>query len=355
MINLDEYEIFPTIDPKNMLAEIDALPEQLRTAWQFGQSLDLPEISGVRQVVIAGMGGSAIGGDLLAVYAAPQCPVPVVVQRDYDLPAWAHGAHTLVIAASHSGNTEETLSSFEAARRNGCQILAVTTGGKLARLAAEDSRPVWQFPHKGQPRAAVGWSFALLLAALTHLGLMPDSTQEIEQAVQTMQTQQAALAANLPTARNPAKRYAGQLLGRWVSVIGAGLLAPVARRWKGQISELAKAWAQFEALPEANHNTLAGILNPPELFGRSMVIFLDAPADHPRNRLRSQLTRQSFMLEGLSTDFYTAQGETKLAQIWSSLHFGDYLAYYLAMAYGVDPTPVAVIESFKREMAAAGE
>jgi glucose/mannose-6-phosphate isomerase len=143
---------------------------------------------------------------------------------------------------------------------------------------------------------------------------------------------------------------AGQFMGRWVSVFGSDALAPVARRWKSQISEIAKAWAQFESLPESDHNTLAGLYYPEELFPRTMMVFLQSASDHPRNRLRSELTRKAFMLQGLNTDSIQAQGETSLAHQWTALHLGDYISYYLAMAYGVDPTPVEAIENFKREL-----
>ena len=351
--NLDDLKAFAEIDQQNMLGHIEGLPAQLQAAWELGQRLPLPAFHGIRQVLIAGMGGSAIGADLLAAYAAPLCRVPIVVHRDYDLPAWAEGPKTLVIASSHSGNTEETLSSHALALQNGCQVMAVATGGKLVQAANNASIPAWVFEHKGQPRAAVGFSFGLLLAALARLELLPDPNTEIEAAIQTMRDQQATLAPEIPAARNPAKRLAGQLVERWVTVFGSGILAPVARRWKGQISELAKAWAQFEFLPEADHNTLAGTLNPEELLARSMALFLVCPSDHPRNRLRSDLTRQAMMLEGINSDTVEARGDTPLAHLWSSLHFGDYVAYYLAMAYGVDPTPISALENFKREMAAA--
>ncbi len=349
-MNLDDHTRFPELDPQNMLAEIEGLPAQLQTAWNLGQSLPLPSAGGIRQVVIAGMGGSAIGADLLAAYAAPLCPVPVHVHRNYGLPAWAHGPETLLIASSHSGNTEETLSAFRAGLENGCRMLAVSTGGKLSALAQEHGVSLWRFEHRGQPRAAVGYSFGLLLALFARLSLLPDPATEVAEAIRTMQTRQEDLSAAVPVAHNPAKRLAGQLLGRWVAVFGTDILEPVARRWKGQISELAKAWAQFEFLPEADHNTLAGLHNPAEAILHTFALFLRAPSSHPRNRKRSDLTRRIMMLEGLNTDFVDARGESRLAQQWSTLHFGDYTAYYLAMAYGVDPTPVEAIESFKAQM-----
>jgi glucose/mannose-6-phosphate isomerase len=298
------------------------------------------------------MGGSAIGADLLVAYTEAVCRVPVLVHRDYLLPGWAKGPQTLVIASSHSGNTEETLSAFADATRKGCTRLAIATGGKLAQAAQEAGAALWIFDHKGQPRSAVGFSFGLLLAAFTRLGLIPEPSQELAEAVEAMKSQQAHIKADIAVTQNPAKRQAGQLLGRWVTVLGAGVLSPVARRWKGQVSEIAKAWAQFEFLPEADHNTLAGCQNPPEQLAHTTVLFLRSPSDHPRNRLRLDFTRETLMLEGMGTDVYDAKGDTPLANLWTALHFGDYMAYYLAMLYEVDPTPVVALQKLKKDLGA---
>jgi glucose/mannose-6-phosphate isomerase len=350
-MDLNNSSTFPNIDQKNYLAEIENLPRQLENAYQQGLSLSLPAWQGLQGVLIAGMGGSAIGADLLTAYAAPLCPVPIAVQRNYSLPAWVNGPGTLVIASSHSGNTEETLATFEQALQRGCRILTICTGGKLAALAKASNIPVWTFEHPGQPRAAVGYSFGILLALLRRLGLIPDPAAELSGTLTAMRKQQASLQAEVPVVRNPAKRLAGQLMGRWVMVFGADVLEPVARRWKTQINELAKAWAQFEVLPEADHNALAGLQQPEQALSSAMAIFLRAPSYHPRNLLRTELTKQAYMLEGLNTDFVDAQGETPLAQQWTALHFGDYVAYYLAMLYEIDPMPIKVLEGFKRQLA----
>ncbi len=351
-MNLDDLSLIQQLDAQNMLGEIDHLPAQLEQAYALGQSLPLPE-GDFKQVVIAGMGGSAIGADLLSAYIAGTCDLPIIVWRDYGLPAFAKGPGTLFIASSHSGNTEETLDAYENAQKAGCTLLAISTGGKLAEKAAAANIPFWKFEHKGQPRAAVGFSFGLLLALFARLGLIPGQEDAVRETVAAMHEQQAHLKADVPAALNPAKRYAGQLVGRWVTVFGSGALAPVARRWKGQINELAKAPANFEFLPEADHNTLAGLVNPSELLmSRTMTMFINAPSDHPRNRLRSEITRQTFMLEGSNTDFYMAKGNSTLAHIWTALHFGDYMTYYLAIAYQVDPTPVDALQNLKTALAA---
>ena len=337
-----------------MLGEIDGLPDQLDLAYQQGMQHDLPDWKNFRQVLIAGMGGSAIGADLLASYSASLAPLPVSVHRDYGLPLYARGPETLVICSSHSGNTEETLDAFEAALKAECRVIAVTTGGELQKRAQENHVPVWTFEHNGQPRAAVGFSFGLLLAMFQRLGFIPDQKEALEDAIASMKRSQQRIRPDIPAVKNPAKRYAGQLMGRWVTIVASGLMSVVARRWKGQMNEVAKTAANFEVLPEADHNTLAATMNPEEVLNpHTMTLFLRAPSDHPRNRLRSDLTRSAFMLEGMNTDFVDARGSTPLAHMWTTILFGDYMAYYLAMGYGVDPTPVQALVEFKQAMAEA--
>lgn len=351
-MNLDDLAYFKELDAQNMLGEIDGLPDQLQAAWDLSKTQPLPELGNVRSIVICGLGGSAIGADLVSAYVASSISLPVTVHRDYGLPAFAKGRQTLVICSSHSGNTEETLDSFETAVKNDCSIVVISTGGELAKRADEKKVPVWRFSHNGQPRAAVGFSFGLLLGLFARLSFIADPSEDLAEAVAAMKRSQEHLRAEVPAATNPAKRYAGQLIGRWVTVMGSGVLAPVARRWKGQINEIAKAGANFEVIPEANHNTLAGTLNPQQVLNaHTMTMFLRAPSDHPRNRLRSDLTRQTFMLEGMNTDFVDARGESALAHMWTLILFGDYMSYYLAMAYGVDPTPVDALVGFKEAMA----
>lgn len=349
MLNLNDFEAFHQLDPQDMIGEINRLPQHLLAAWELGQALPLPQVHGVKGILIAGMGGSGIGAELAATYAARNCPLPVAIHRDYGLPAWAQ-SDTLVIISSHSGNTEESISAFEQAQAKGCPRLVITTGGRLAQMARENGVPVWQFQHEGQPRAAVGFTFGYLLAALSRLGLIPDPEEELHETLHALRNQQTNLFAEVPLAFNPAKRLAGQFIGRSVVIFAADFLAPVARRWKDQISENAKAWASFAILPEADHNTLAGLNNPESGLSNLMAVFLQSADNHPRNQLRLDFTRQMFMTQGINTDTFQARGEGEMAQLWTALHFGDYTSYYLAMAYGEDPTPVDALEMLKQAM-----
>jgi glucose/mannose-6-phosphate isomerase len=351
-MNLDDLDRFKQLDPHGMLGEIDNLPDQLGSAYQLGMKLDLPEWKGFRQVIIAGMGGSATAGDLLASYCASLSPIPVSVHRDYSLPLFARGAETMVICVSHSGDTEETLSAFDAALRADCRLAGMGTGGEIAGRARANDIPFWRFDHANQPHSAIGFTFGLMLAMFERLGFIPNQKAAVDDAVTSMKRSQQHLKADVPAVKNPAKRYAGQLMGRWVTLVGSGSMSAVARRWKERINVLAKAGVNVEVLPEADHSTLAGTLNPQEtLNAHTMTLFLRAPSDHPRNRLRSDLTRQAFMLEGMNTDYIDARGDTPLAHLWTSILFGDYMAYYLAMGYGVDPAPIKAITDFKETLA----
>ena len=347
---LDDSSLYKNFDSLNMLAEIESLPDQLEEAWRLGQDLPLPVTAGIDRVLVAGMGGSAIGADLLAGLVSEDCPVPVHTHRDYGLPGWARGQGTLVIASSHSGNTAETLSAFDEALERGCSVVAISTGGELAARALAAGVPHWAFTHAGQPRAGVGWSFGLLLAIFSRLGFAGRHSLDLAEAVEEMRLQAENLGADIPAVQNPGKRYGGQLMNRSVLVFGAEYLKPVARRWKAQVNENAKAWAQFEEIPEANHNALEGLRVPPDLTTGSFAMFLLAPGYSAPIKQRMELTRSAYMLEGVSTDFYMARGRSRLAQIWTALQFGDYVSYYLAISYGIDPTPVEALAGFKKEL-----
>ena len=205
-MNLDDVERFRELDPAAMLDKIETLPDQLEAAWKMGQELPLDAVVGLRHIVIAGMGGSAIGGDLLTAYTSRHIRTPIVVWRDYDLPAFAAGPESLLIASSHSGNTEEVLSSFEKGMSQGVTILAVTTGGELGRRAQRSGAALWRFDHPGPPRTAVAYSFGLLLAAVHRLGVIADPSAELADAVSAMRKQQARLRPDVRAVHNPATR-----------------------------------------------------------------------------------------------------------------------------------------------------
>lgn len=350
VFDLDNLAYYPKIDRSDMRNELLDLPNQLIKAWKMGLENELPAFKKVTNIVLAGMGGTAIGADLLAAYVADISPCPIHVLREYQLPCWARGRENLVIASSHSGDTEEVLSVFDQAFQRDCSLMAISTGGEILNRADSHSIPIWKFTHKGQPRSAVGYSFGLLLALMTRLDLIPDQEKDIQSAVTAMEKMIKSVDIDVPVKQNPAKRMAGQMLDRWVTIVGSDHLVPIARRIKCQINELSKAWAQFESLPEMDHNTLAGIFSAVDVLSKTMVLFLSATFLHPRNRLRVNLTRMELLREGMNTDVVEFKEESRLAEMWASVVFGDFLSYYLAMAYQVDPTPIDAIQNLKKAM-----
>jgi len=350
MIDLDNWTLFHKIDPADMLSRIAELPQQCRDAWANVQGLALPpKYHQVNKIVILGMGGSAIGGDLLRALAEPECALPIVTNRDYTVPAFVN-AETLVIASSYSGNTEETLSAFDQAREREAKLLAITTDGKLARQARELGVPLLTFRYQSQPRAALGYSLVSLIGVVQKLGFIGDKEADLEEAVVVMESLQEEIRESVPVTENPAKQLAKQLYGHLAVVYGAGYLAEVANRWKTQFNENSKAWSFFEPLPELNHNAVVGYQFPSDLAKKVMVVMLTSSHDHPRHKVRSQVTQEILARQGVSCEAVSARGGSPLAQILSAIHFGDYVSYYLAMLYEVDPTPVKVIDYLKERL-----
>jgi glucose/mannose-6-phosphate isomerase len=352
-MDLNNIQKIKEIDTQNMLSYIDGLPDQLLNGWQSALKQELPNIKNVNKVVIAGMGGSAIGGEILSAYIKPFCTVPVLIHSDYQLPEWAKSKDTLLICSSHSGNTEEVLSVYEDARSASTQVISITTGGKLAEYSQRDEKPYWKFDIDSQPRAAVGFSFSFLLALFFRLGFIPDPTEDLKTAISDMKIQQAHMKAELADSLNPAKRTAGQFLGRWLTIFGGGIMTPVAKRWKTQINENAKSQANYEILPEANHNTLQGIFEPSERNPNSITVFLRASENHPRLKLRDEFTQMTMMVEGHNVTFNFIKGSTVLSQIWNGILLGDYISFYMAIAYELDPTPVPMLVELKKKLSDA--
>ncbi|MFQ6101240.1 MAG: bifunctional phosphoglucose/phosphomannose isomerase [Anaerolineae bacterium] len=351
-MNLDDPTSFSELDLSSMLERIGELPQQCRAAWALAQELELPPAYGaVRHVVVLGMGGSAIGGALLQGLVAGDCIVPITVVRGYTLPAFVRGPETLVIGCSYSGNTEETLSAFRAALERGVLPAAVTTGGKLATLVQERGIPPAHFDYRSMPRAALGYTFILLLGLLCRLGLLRDYSADLEEAAQVMETWQAEIGPDVPTTHNAAKFVAGRLADRLPVVYGAGFLAAVANRWKTQFNENSKHWAFFEVLPELNHNAVVGFGIPQAVRDQTVVLMLRSTLDHPRVQVRWEATRELLLREGVATETLQGRGESQLAHMLSLIHFGDYVSFYLAMLNGVDPTPVETIAFLKQRLA----
>ncbi|HIQ04224.1 MAG TPA: bifunctional phosphoglucose/phosphomannose isomerase, partial [Anaerolineae bacterium] len=343
MTFLDDVAAMRRVDSQGMLDRIGELPVQCQEAWQNVQHLELPAgYRDVDRIAILGMGGSAISGDLTQGLVADHCSVPIVSVRDYTLPAWI-GPSTLAVASSYSGNTEETLIAAEAAKQAGAKVVGLTSGGKLAQWCAQSRVPLIRFEYQSAPRAALGHSLTLLLGLLYRLGLAPNFSADLDEAVAVMRTWNAEINETVPAAENVAKQLAQRLIGRIPVMYGAGVLAAVARRWKTQFNENSKCWAFYDPVPEMNHNSIVGTRWPDVATNTIAAVFLTSAGDYPRNRLRLEITQDLLRQQGFPVEVIAARGESRLAQVLSLIHFGDYVSYYLAMLAESDPNDISLI------------
>jgi glucose/mannose-6-phosphate isomerase len=351
MVNLDDQNTYAQLDPQGMSDRIAEMGQQMEEAGRLVSAFAHPgqEYARARNIVILGMGGSAIGGDLVRSLMDYEATIPVTVSRDYRPPGFT-GPDTLVIASSYSGGTEETLSATRVALDRRARVIAVTTGGPLADIAGAQGMPVLRFEYSSQPRAALGFSFGLLLGLMVKLGYLSQSEVDLSGAIAMAKSLSSSLGPAMPLDSNPAKQMATRLQGRLPVVYGAGILSEVARRWKGQFNENSKAWSYFEQLPELNHNAVVGYENPSELAARIHIVTLSSSTYHVRVAERVRITSEILDKRGISHETVEAEGVTPLAQMVHAIVTGDYASYYLAALYGTDPTPVSTIDFLKEQL-----
>ncbi len=350
-VDLDDIGFLESIDTEEMGRRISELPMQCREARSLVKECSLPDdYRNAEGIVILGLGGSAISGDLVSTLVRDECSVPIFVNRDYDLPAFV-SAQTLVVASSYSGNTEETLSAFRQALHRGARPMAITTGGELADLCQREALPLITFDYESQPRAALGYSFVTLLSVIQELGYVSDKSAQLEDGIISLERLGSETGLQVPEADNPAKQLARRLQGKLPVIYGAGPLSEVARRWKCQLNENSKNWAFWEVLPELNHNAVSGYEFPGSLAPEIHVLMLSSDLYQARHRVRLEVTGEILDQHGIAHEAIHIRGASPLSQVLWAIHFGDFVSYYLAALNGVDPTPVRAISYLKRRLA----
>ncbi|NBC18673.1 MAG: bifunctional phosphoglucose/phosphomannose isomerase [Bacteroidetes bacterium] len=338
-------------DPSGMYDAIRTFAEQWRTGREraLQASLDGLHAEHLSAIVVVGMGGSAIGGDLLRTLTADVSPVPIVVVRNYRLPAWV-GPQTLVIASSYSGNTEETLSALGEARERGAMLAGVTSGGEVQQQAETFGFPYVTLPGGMQPRAALGYSLTALLTLVERIGLVTLPPAAWREAQEALERQSAALSQ---LDDNRALTLAQELKDTLPFIYaGAGRLEAVALRWQTQIHENAKMLATGNLFPELNHNEIMGWEQPAPVHEQVSVVLLRDPADHPQVKRRMDVTRDLIGHRAAHWVEVPAEGQHPLARVLGLINLGDWVSFYLAMLRGIDPTPVDLIGRLKATLAA---
>jgi len=336
------------VDASGQLDDILGLPDQLRDALWRVESARLEPHDAPGGLVVAGMGGSAIGGALARAALGDRASRPIVIARGYALPAWTTPDAT-VLCVSYSGDTEETLAIYEAAGALGARRIVATTGGELARAARADGTTVIPLPGGFQPRAAVAYQLVIALEVAGLCGAGERLHAEIDVAAAHAEVLAARWSPDADDGCLP-KQLARGLHGTVPLIAGAGLTAPIAYRWKTQINENVKAPSFAGELPELDHNEIAGWEGAAEL-GNFSAVFLDDSDLHPRIRQRIELTRALIANRGAPTYRVDSVGESRIERLLSLVLLGDLVSLYLAVLRGVDPSPVGPIEHLKEALA----
>lgn len=353
MPELDDLTSLAELDSEDVLGAVERFPEQCREAWEIGRSAEgLPDGEGIDSVVVLGMGGSGVSGDVVAAVVEPRLPLPLRTIKGYGpIPEWI-GRNTLVFAVSYSGSTEETTAALDEVLDRGARIVTVSSGGPLAATAASRGLAHVAIPAGLQPRASLGYLSLPILAVLTQMQLVPDLQADVDEAIKVLSELASRCHRERPVAENPAKDLASRLRHRIPVVYGGqGLGATAAYRFKCDLNEYGKTPAFSNEIPELDHNEIVGWDQLKELTTSSFVlVLLRDSGEHERVKLRFEITRR--LIEGNLAEVVelSSEGDSVLARLLSLIFVTQLAAIYVGLSYGVDPGPVAVIQQLKSEL-----
>ena len=337
-----------TIDPENMHKSIFEFPDHIIEALELGNKITLHNnYENIKNIVVAGMGGSAIGGDLVKLLIKNELKVPFVISRNYNLPNWVN-QNTLVICSSYSGNTEETLSCFDDSLNKGAKIIGISTGGKLTELLIKNKLDVITIPSGLQPRAALALSFVPMLYLLNKLGFISSNfIKELNTTADLLKIFRDKYCDQ--NVQNPSYAIAKKIYKTIPIIYGENeYTGIIAVRWKGQLSENAKMLAFCNDLPEMNHNEIVGWGNNKTLMKKMSVIWLQDPEDHPKVIARQSTTKDIIGKIASNHETISLRGNTQFNRLIHLVHYGDWVSYWCAVLHQTDPTPVTKIDQLKR-------
>jgi glucose/mannose-6-phosphate isomerase len=358
---LDDFEKIKMIDKSDLCGTQFRFPENCEDAIKIAEKLKIPRRLRIsrkvsinygkpERILVAGMGGSAIVGDILRTWLSDYLPIPISVSRDYHLPAYADNK-TLVFAVSYSGRTEETLSSFIEAVQRRCMVIGISSGGSLQKFCQKLKIPFFKLPENMLPRAAIPYLFFSLVIAIEKLGVLKDRRGEIAESLVILKKVREETKPETPTPKNIAKQIALQIKGTVPVIYGFGSFESIALRVKTQFNENSKVPAKYGVFPELNHNEIVGWRGPPELTKIFSIILIRDSDEPPEIKARIDLTKKLALKGKVSKilELY-ARGRSKLAKMLSAMYIGDFTSIYLAILYEVDPATMEVITNMKEEL-----
>lgn len=346
---LDNIDVIKSIDRQNMLALIDKLPDMMEEGWAKSEAPDVPKIGRINNLVISGMGGSAISGDIISIALRNKADFPVFVNRNYGCPKFV-GAGTLFIAVSYSGNTEETLSAFREAVQRGARIVSVTSGGELRELSKKNNIPIVEVPKGLPPRAALGYLLSSTLGLLHKLGVGTFKA-DINETQKMLRQISRKYGASIVSRENDVKQMALRLHGKIPVILASeGTTYAAGLRWKTQLNENGKLTALLSVFPELDHNDLVNFSFLKKGGHNFSFVILRDEEDPERTKKRMEVTKSLISGNAGGIAEVWSSGQSLLERTMSLVAYGDYLSVYLAVLSGIDPTPVDIIEKLKKEL-----
>jgi glucose/mannose-6-phosphate isomerase len=347
---LDQIDMIKQIDKSDMLNDLFNTPLHCRDAIKRTKKINLPKYVHPKNIIIIGMGGSAIGGEILKDWLRDELAIPIEVCRDYILPAYVN-EKTLVLTNSYSGNTEETLTAFNSALKRKCTVLAVTSGGQLEKLCKEQNVPYVKIPSGLQPRVAVSYMFFSLPVLLEKLGIIANIENELDDAIAVIENVVKDNASFVLFENNNAKQLATKLVNCIPVIYGFRQYTSIAHRIKAQFNENSKLHSKSDVFPELNHNETVGYEAPDALNKKHSVVLIRDPQEPTEIRARIETTTELVFNRAKNVLEIIAKGDSKLAKMLSVMFTGDYVSIYLAILQNIDPTPVKIIEKVKNKLA----
>ncbi len=350
MVNiLDNQERIEEVDKSNMLNDLIKTPDYCRDAIKRAEQTSVPKKLNPKNIIIIGMGGSAIGGEILKDWLRNKLPIPITVCRDYTLPAYAN-KNTLIFANSYSGNTEETLTAFLAAVKRKCTTITITSGGQLETFCKKLQIPHVIIPKGLPPRVALPYLFFPLPVLMEKMGILSNVRDELEEAIQILENVNKANTPDVPTTDNKAKKIAQEIIETIPVIYGFRQYSSIAHRLKAQFNENSKLPSKSEVFPELNHNETVGWEAPETLTKKHSIILIRDPKEPPEIRNRIETTTNLILNRANKVLQIEAEGKGKLAKMFSVLCVGDFASVYLAILQNKDPTPVKIIDKIKTEL-----
>ena len=346
---LDDLDVLKNVDRFGMLGLVNKLPDMMEEGWALSEASGIPKTEKMDNLVISGMGGSAISGDIVSIVLRNKADIPVFVNRSYGCPKFVNGS-TLFLSVSYSGNTEETISAFKEAVQKGARIISISSGGELKELSAKNKVPFIEIPKGLPPRAALGYLLSAVLNVLHRSGVVSIKA-DLDETKKLLKQLSRKYGAGTGLRENEVKQMAVRLSGK-IPVILASESTTYASglRWKTQLNENSKMTAILSTLPEFSHNDLVNFSSLKKGEHNFSFVTLRDEGDPERMKKRIEVTKSliSGNVGGIAEVW--SQGESLLARVMSLILYGDYLSVYLAVLSGIDPTPVDIIERLKKEL-----